>query len=363
MKRLYYMFIIAAAVVLLSSCSGDAREDSLSTIKNGIVLYHDGSEASVKLLDTLNQLSESDQFNLISVDVTKERGKLDEYEQKNRKMIDQYSEVKELESRLANLKSSVMENEAAGMLNSVMLDYRKALNLVKEPRLSSEQEAEYENLVARLADRQELNKAELKRLLELQKSPRLQIPVYSAYDQDAEPDRLPVMKVVYEGNIRKSFSFGTAPIEDEILNNPEELKWYLKEHAWISNFHESSDGKTIESKLNNKETFIMLVWGNSCPHCHKVMPVLDKLSADTGVKVERIDTFIESNNRKYYELFRSGKYELTEPKWVPTLVYIKNGKQVSAIGAFDWAIDNVNADLGYDIDEQVIKAYLEQIGS
>ncbi|MNC31301.1 hypothetical protein D3C75_796180 [compost metagenome] len=105
---------------------------------------------------------------------------------------------------------------------------------------------------------------------------------------------------------------------------------------------------------------MLLVWGNSCPHCHKVMPVLDKLTSQTGIKVERIDTFNESNNKAYAKMVASGKYGLSEIKWVPTLVYVKNGKQQATISVYDWAVENAAADLGYDIEESKIKTFMEK---
>ncbi|MNC81329.1 hypothetical protein D3C75_1344260 [compost metagenome] len=76
--------------------------------------------------------------------------------------------------------------------------------------------------------------------------------------------------------------------------------------------------------------------------------------------MERIDTFNESNNKAYAKMVASGKYGLTQIKWVPTLVYIKDGQQQAVIGVYDWAVENAAADMGYDIDDSKIKAFMEK---
>jgi thiol-disulfide isomerase/thioredoxin len=359
--------IFMLLVALLAGCggsgsgSGDKKKDvSLDTIHNGIVVYYDDSDASTKLLSGLDELAVSDSFELVKIHVTKDQDKLDKYEEQNKKVVDAYKEVRTMEAKLSKLKSDVSAADANTVKNGVMLNYRKALNLVKNEKLSTEQKAELDKLVKEVALKQELKEDEIRKLLDLQTDARLKVPVYSSYDGDSAKEKLPVMKVIYEGNLRTSFAFGQKPIPAETMSNAEQLKYYLKEKAWISNFQDSSDGAAIEKKLKNKDTFMLLIWGNSCPHCHKVMPVLDKLSDQTGVKVERIDTFNEGNNKAYSKLVSSGKYGLTDVKWVPTLVYIKDGKQEATIGVYDWAIENAAADLGYDLDETKIKAFVEK---
>jgi predicted bacteriocin transport accessory protein len=345
---------------LLAACGGDKKEVSLSAIKDGIVLYYDDSEASTRLLTALEELAVSDGFDLVKIHAAKDQKKLADYEDKNKKTIESYNEVRSLEAKLSKLKPGVASADEAAVKNGIMLNYRKALNLVKNGTLTDAQKSEVSQLVKDIAGKQELKEDELRKLLDMQVAARLQIPVYSSVDGDAAAEKLPMMKVIYSGNVRTSFAFGQKPVPAETLSKPDELKYYLKEKAWISNFEDSSDGDTIKKKLDNKDTFILLVWGNSCPHCHKVMPVLDKLTDQTGVKVERIDTFNESNNTAYSKMVSSGKYGLQEIKWVPTLIYIKEGKQVSTIGVYDWAVENAAADLGYDLNEDIIKKFMEQ---
>lgn len=366
MKLVKSLLALLLMGVLAAGCgdkdgTGEARgaNTELDTIRNGVVLYYDDSAQSQSLLGALTELSKTEKFDLVTIHATKDKSKLEKYEKDNPKLVDSYKEVRSLEAGLSKLKL-VGNANSKDQQNNVMLNYRKALNLVKNGKLSSEQQKELDTLIKDIAGKQELSESDLKKLLDLQTDARLKVPVYSSIDGDAAPEKLPVMKVIYEGNHRTSYYFGQKPIPAETLANAESLGFYLKEKAWISNFENSSDGPTIEKKLENKDTFILLVWGNSCPHCHKVMPVLDKLSSQTGIKVERIDTFNESNNKAYAKMVASNKYALTEIKWVPTLVYVKDGKQQSTISVYDWAVENAAADLGYDIDDSKIKAFMEK---
>lgn len=363
--KLRIWLLVSFVAVLLAGCGSigaSGKAVDLATIRNGVVLYYDDSDASAKLVAALDELAVTDGFELVKIHAVNDQDKLAQYEKKNEKLIASYQEVRSLEEGLSKLKSDVGEADADAdaVKNGITLNYRKALNLVKNGKLSSDQKKELDGYVAEIEPKQELNEEEIRRLLDLQTDARLKIPVYSSLDGDASAEKLPVMKVIYEGNYRTSFAFGQKPVPEETLADAEQLKYYLKEKAWISNFQDSSDGDTIKAKLDNKDSFILLVWGNSCPHCHKVMPVLDKLSDQTGVKVERIDTFIESNNKDFTKMISSGKYGLSDIKWVPTLIYVKDGKQDSVIGVYDWAIENASADLGYDLNEDFIRTFIEK---
>lgn len=365
MARMKAVLILCLLVALLAACGTEKKGNSvkqadLGTISNGVVLYYDDSDASAKLLNALTELAKTESFELAPVHAVKDNAKIEAYEQSHQTIIKAYNEVRALEARMGNLKSGTNSADAAAVKNGISVNYRKALNLVKSGQLADTQKKELDQLVKAIAEKQELNEAEIMKLLNLQTAARLQIPVYSRIDGDSASEKLPMMKVIYEGNVRTTFAFGQKPVPAETLDNAEQLKYYLKEKAWISNFQESSDGDTIKKKLDKKESFILLAYGNSCPHCHKVMPVLDKLTDQTGVKIERIDTFIESNNKAFAKLVASKKYNLTDIKWVPTLIYIKDGKQTATIGASDWMIENASADLGYDINDAVIKKFIEQ---
>ena len=40
----------------------------------------------------------------------------------------------------------------------------------------------------------------------------------------------------------------------------------------------------------------MNFYGEECPHCHAMMPLIDKLEKETGVSVERLETWHDEKN-------------------------------------------------------------------
>ena len=43
---------------------------------------------------------------------------------------------------------------------------------------------------------------------------------------------------------------------------------------------------------------LLMFYGTECVHCHKMMPLLDKLEKEEGVKVEKIETWHNAANKK-----------------------------------------------------------------
>jgi thiol-disulfide isomerase/thioredoxin len=46
----------------------------------------------------------------------------------------------------------------------------------------------------------------------------------------------------------------------------------------------------------------IMFWARECPHCKKMMPYVDKLEKETGVKLERLEIW---HNEKNADLMRS----------------------------------------------------------
>lgn len=116
----------------------------------------------------------------------------------------------------------------------------------------------------------------------------------------------------------------------------------------------------VADKFRDGESFILYVYGNSCPHCHKLEPVLDRISEETGVPYFRIDAFTESGKRQLQEWIDSGEYGLPDIRHVPALLHVRDGSFAMKLDAFDYAIENPSAELGYDIDEDRLRAFLSQ---
>jgi thiol-disulfide isomerase/thioredoxin len=48
-------------------------------------------------------------------------------------------------------------------------------------------------------------------------------------------------------------------------------------------------------------------YGQECPHCVKMNPLVDKLEKEEGIKVERLETWHNEENVKKYEQLEKGR--------------------------------------------------------
>lgn len=48
-------------------------------------------------------------------------------------------------------------------------------------------------------------------------------------------------------------------------------------------------------------------YGQECPHCVKMNPLVDKLEKEEGIKVERVETWHNEENVKKYEQYEKGR--------------------------------------------------------
>jgi thiol-disulfide isomerase/thioredoxin len=48
--------------------------------------------------------------------------------------------------------------------------------------------------------------------------------------------------------------------------------------------------------LYNEVMSLLNFYGEECPHCHTMMPMIDKLEQELGVKVERLETWHNDKN-------------------------------------------------------------------
>ena len=56
--------------------------------------------------------------------------------------------------------------------------------------------------------------------------------------------------------------------------------------------------KAIKGKKGVKEPSLMMFYGNECPHCHVMTPLLDRLESELKVKVARIEVWHNEKNHK-----------------------------------------------------------------
>ena len=49
---------------------------------------------------------------------------------------------------------------------------------------------------------------------------------------------------------------------------------------------------------------LIMFWGRECPHCRNMMPYVDKLENETGIKLEKLEIWHEEKNADLMRSFR-----------------------------------------------------------
>lgn len=50
-----------------------------------------------------------------------------------------------------------------------------------------------------------------------------------------------------------------------------------------------------------------MFYGEECKHCHEMMPLIDKLEGEEGVKVKKVETWHNSANNEKFKKLDGGK--------------------------------------------------------
>ena len=74
---------------------------------------------------------------------------------------------------------------------------------------------------------------------------------------------------------------------------------------------------------------LLFFYGKECPHCHEMIPLLDRLEKEAGVSVERYETW---HNKEHYE--RLSKYDTGTCGGVPFMINTET--QESICGSTDY---------------------------
>ena len=48
-----------------------------------------------------------------------------------------------------------------------------------------------------------------------------------------------------------------------------------------------------------------MFWARECPHCQKMLPLVDKLEKETGIKLERLEVWHNENNADLMRSYRT----------------------------------------------------------
>ena len=80
--------------------------------------------------------------------------------------------------------------------------------------------------------------------------------------------------------------------------------------------------KTLEEKVNNKESFVVLVIQNGCSHCENFQPVFDEFSSENKIDYVKLN-LTNINNIDKQDL--NAKYNISG---TPTVLIFKEGKEL-----------------------------------
>lgn len=84
----------------------------------------------------------------------------------------------------------------------------------------------------------------------------------------------------------------------------------------------------IEEKLENKESFVLVISQSTCSHCATYKPKVEIIAEDYGVDFYYIDIDLEKNKE---ELLR--KFNLSGA--TPTTLFFKEGKETSMLNRLE----------------------------
>lgn len=129
--------------------------------------------------------------------------------------------------------------------------------------------------------------------------------------------------------------------EDKLKDNP-----YDKENLNQSTIDLLSDENyqniilpdALEEKIASGEPVVAYMFSPECPHCQKMTPALMPIAKELGIHIDQY------NILEYNQGWNDYKVEYT-----PTLIYFKDGKEVSRIVG------------DYSKDTKVIYDFLEQV--
>lgn len=87
-------------------------------------------------------------------------------------------------------------------------------------------------------------------------------------------------------------------------------------------------------KIENKESFVLIVSLDTCPHCEDLKEELKKNVADQGVSFYRVELKSEDTTTLYSDIDMLEKH-LTNPSKIPHIYIIENGKEKKESEGYD----------------------------
>ena len=81
----------------------------------------------------------------------------------------------------------------------------------------------------------------------------------------------------------------------------------------------------FKEKIENKESFIIIMTGSKCSHCEAYLPIFKKVLSDYDLTAYQIHTDLLNNEE---QAFVKGVATING---TPTVIFIKNGEEISAM--------------------------------
>lgn len=91
--------------------------------------------------------------------------------------------------------------------------------------------------------------------------------------------------------------------------------------------------KQIEEKVENKESFVLIVSRSNCSHCMSYKPKVEEIAKKNKIIIYYIDYDEEKNSTKFLE-----KYKLDGS--TPITLFFKEGKETSILNRLEGDLDS-----------------------
>ena len=144
------------------------------------------------------------------------------------------------------------------------------------------------------------------------------------------------------------------------MNSYEGLEGYDKDIVFVE-----MDVKDIKKEIDDKNTFVFVASFAKCPYCNKLVPYLNDVALEEGVKVGYIDTrknpeWKSNMDIDDYDLFVEMfdeyiKTDENEKKhlYVPQTFFIKNGEVVFSHDGVCKSLEDASSEMTDEMKEEV----------
>lgn len=130
-------------------------------------------------------------------------------------------------------------------------------------------------------------------------------------------DNLPYLILFNDGELNRIQGFPT----DE-----NQLDWLLVNKGLL-NLSKEESLKESSTMIEEGKEFVLVFGTSTCPYCQNTSPIVEELTSEMDIEYKYVDINYV-NNVKYSQEFMSKDYLSTDITSTPTVVYIKDGKEL-----------------------------------